>query len=201
MKTLLCLFSFILLSAQAHAENRFGVVAGVNLAKLSGNGAVSQSFGDKTGFIEGLTYQHGLGAGLYLETFLRYIQKGGMLDATTKTTLGYLNIPVYAKYKMNDGAFFKPFVFGGPSFGIKTDAKIGNVKGARSREQFKAFDFSVDAGLGFDLAMSESIELSLSGAYNLGLINAATGTREAALAGRAIKNQGINIFASATWKL
>jgi hypothetical protein len=201
VKTLLCsLLSLFLISAQAHAENRFGVVAGVNLAKLSGDRLDGQSFGDKTGFVEGLMYQHGLNDELYLETQVRFLEKGGILGGA-KTSLGYLNVPLYAKYKFTTGSGFRPFVFIGPAVGVKVSAKVGSVQRQNARNRFGAFDLSADAGLGVDYAVSETINLSLNGAYNFGLLDVASDAQSAAIGGTAIRTQGINIYASASWKL
>ena len=201
MKTLLCSFlSLFLLTAQAQAENRLGIVAGVNLAKFSGDGVEAQSFGDKTGFIEGLMYQHGLSDALYLETQVRFLEKGGMLGGA-KTSLGYVNVPLYAKYKFNTGSSFRPYVFAGPAVGVKVSAKVGTVEKQNARNRFGAIDLSGDAGVGVDFAVSESINLSLNGAYNYGFLDVASDAQRAALGGNALNTQGINVYASASWKL
>jgi len=194
--------SLFLFTAQAHAESRFGVVTGVNLAKFTSDsaGVPDQGHSAKTGFIEGLVYQRDVAPDLYLETQLRYLQKGGELG-TAKTTLGYLNIPVYAKYKKQVSSLLVPFVFAGPAFNVKTDAKVGTIEKQAARNRFSAFDLSVDAGLGVEFVASEGINISVSGAYSYGLTNVASDALQATLGGASLKNRGINLAASVLWKL
>lgn len=203
MKTLLSTFlGLVLLASQAQAESRFGVVAGVNLAKLASDSAFvpSQGHDAKTGFIEGLAYQTNLNDTLFIETQLRYLEKGGTLGQA-KATLGYLNLPIYVKYKHSLGGSLTPFVFAGPAGAVKVGAKVGTVEKQEARNRFNAFDLSVDAGLGAEWAASETINISLSGAYSYGLVNVASDRLDASLGGASLKTRGINIAASVLWKI
>ena len=191
MKTLLCsVLSLFLLVSQAHAENRYGVLAGVNLAKLHASTPAGSDTSDtSTGFLGGVFAQYGISEGFYFEPQLRYNQRGG-----GNVNLDYLQIPLYAKYKFMTGSAFMPVVFIGPNVGFKIGSGIEGVSGSEITKA-KTIDLSAEAGLGGEFALTDTMNLGVSAAYSLGLTNIV----DNAAADSSTKNRGIEIYAGLSW--
>jgi len=200
MKTLfLSVLSLLVVGTQAHAENRAGVLGGVNLAKFSGDNDSSDTH---TGLLAGVFYQAEVAPAFYIEPQLRFNRRGGDVTGTlagqtgsAQTGLSYLDLPVYAKYKFNAGSF-APFVFAGPNFGFKIGGTQkfvvnGNTISEADADGVKTFDLGLDFGLGGEVALTEGLNLSISGSYSLGLLDIVdAGT---------LKNRGIQVYAGLSW--
>lgn len=210
MKTLLCgTLSLFLLATQAHAENRAGVLAGINIGKLANKTNTTSTTSDsRVGILGGVFYQLGLADGFYFEPQLRYASRGGKGAATSSgvagisnTAINYLEIPLYAKYKYNAGGFM-PFVFAGPNVAFKIGSNVDftSNNGAISLTggkvtNVKAVDLAVDAGLGAEFALTDAMNLSVAGSYSLGLTN----MLDNAAAGTTTKHRGIQAYAALSW--
>ncbi|RYZ95601.1 MAG: PorT family protein, partial [Proteobacteria bacterium] len=135
------------------------------------------------------------------EPQLRFNQKGGSLGSGTNNdiVLSYLDIPLYAKYKFVNSSGLVPFVFAGPSIGIKVGAKVAGVSGSAVSDLFKTIDFTADLGVGGEYAINESMNVSLSGAYSLGFVDVTDGALSTQLNGATLKNRGFNLYAGLSW--
>jgi hypothetical protein len=186
MKILLCsLLSLFVVSTQAHAENRWGVLAGINSANVRISDGTNSASGDShTGLLAGVYGQFGLSEGFYFEPQLRYNGKGG-----GSATLSFLEIPLYAKYKIATGSQFVPVIFAGPALGYRFDATEGADAG------LKSFDIAFDLGVGGEVAVNDQMNVGLSLAYSIGLLN----QLETSIGDASVKNRGLNVYATASW--
>lgn len=164
-KILLAAVLFIATSATIQAQFlQIGVKAGVNFASQTGDAFPNQNI-DK----EGITSYHaGLVAELKLldkfsvQPELLYSTQGATykgVDQEIKKELGYLAIPVMAKFYLSDS--FSLEVGPQASFLLseKDDFDLYNAE---------TFDFAVNAGLGFKITKN----LFVQGRYSLGLTEA-----------------------------
>lgn len=177
----------------AQAENRVGLLAGIDINKLSGEVASS---GSKTGFMGGVFGQYDYNGNLFGEGQLRFIRKGGqsnVLGIETSSAATWLEIPVYAKYKVVTDPGFVPYAFAGPALAFKlgSSADLYNpATGTRTSGDgnFNSIDLGLDFGIGVEYPVYENYNASLSLAYNLGLLDVDGGTGSA-------QNRGFQIYA------
>lgn len=162
---LIALF-FLATTASIQAQLlQFGVKAGVNFANQTGDARLNGIAFDK----DGITSYH---AGLVAEIKLlnRFSVQPEVLYSTQgatyknavndfKNELGYLSIPVMAKFYLSDPFYIEV----GPQASFLLSQKNDfDVKDA------KTFDFALNAGLGFKVTKNFFIE----GRYGLGLTEA-----------------------------
>jgi opacity protein-like surface antigen len=164
-KILLAAVLFIATSATIQAQLlQIGVKAGVNFASQTGDAFPGQSF-DK----EGITSYHaGLVAEIKLldkfsvQPELLYSTQGATYKNAVdefKNELGYLSIPVMAKFYLTD------------SFSLEVGPQASfllNEKNDFDVENAETFDFAVNAGLGFKITKN----IFVQGRYSLGLTEA-----------------------------
>jgi opacity protein-like surface antigen len=176
------------------------VTDGVNTLDLSGD------IGDsRTGFAGG-----GFATAHFSDVFalrleLLYTQKGGTgpvnvmfngspagtADVTFKAD--YIEIPVLAVASLPTAGKTKVNVFGGPSIGFKTGAKVKVEFQGESDEQdnsdgMESTDFGFAAGAGLSFATSPRVHLVADGRYTFGLSKVFT-------SGEDIKNGGYAFMA------
>lgn len=164
-KILLAAVLFLAASASIQAQLvKFGVKAGVNFANQTGD-AFDASGIDK----EGITSYH---AGLVAEIKLldRFAIQPELLYSTQgatykyaaeefKNELGYLSIPVMAKFYLTD------------SFSLEVGPQASFLLSEKDNVDFEdaeTFEFGVNAGLGFKLTENFFVQ----GRYGLGLTDA-----------------------------
>lgn len=164
-KILLAAVLFLAASASIQAQLvKFGVKAGVNFANQTGD-AFDASGIDK----EGITSYH---AGLVAEIKLldRFAIQPELLYSTQgatykyaaeefKNELGYLSIPVMAKFYLTD------------SFSLEVGPQASFLLSEKDNVDFEdaeTFEFGVNAGLGFKLTENFFVQ----GRYGLGLTEA-----------------------------
>jgi hypothetical protein len=165
-----------LFTSAAHAENRIGVLAGIDVNKLSGEVA---STGSSTGFMGGVFGQYDYNGSLFGEVQLRYITKGGETSSPTteaSTSADWLELPIYAKYKFVTQSGFMPYVFAGPALAVKLGSSAEGLDrntGIRAEGDgdFNGFDLGLDFGVGAEYPIYGNFNLSLNAAYNLGLLD------------------------------
>ena len=162
----------------AHAQNKTwsaGPEAGLSLSKLAGD-LNNQDL--KSGFVSGghVTYSTRSNFGLTLKAL--YHQRGSQQDinnVTNKTSLNYLEVPLFARYFLTTSGKFRPNVFIGPSagflFGVKKKAGEGdyvNVS-AQERDNFFGVDLSLSAGFGLNYLIAKETRLLFDSRYVYGL--------------------------------
>jgi hypothetical protein len=104
---------------------RFGVIAGANLARFSGH-----MYGkplNRTGFAAGLMAALPVAPRFAIQPELMFTMKGahsdsGRISATDK--IGYIEVPVLARFEIPTRSSVKPFVYGGPGFAYRTSCTL-----------------------------------------------------------------------------
>lgn len=163
MKKVFLFIACSLTLAVASAQVKFGVKAGANFSNLTGKDAEDTKM--KIGYYGGGMVQIPVSAQFLVQPELIYSKQGwksDVEDEDAKANLGYVNIPVLAKFKTTSGFF----VEAGPQIGflVSAKAKVGDESGD-IKESFKATDFSMALGLGYELPAG----FGVSARYNLGL--------------------------------
>ena len=156
-------------------ERYYGLRLGMNVASTSSESNTFDT-NPRTGLVIGFAYGMQLSRNhpLWLEASLLYSEKGGKTHQDgDKVTyrLGYLQLPIVAKYGINldDDLFLQPFFGGYLSIGI-----TGKVKNYATRESesvfdnMKRFDGGLRAGCGLEYKM-----MYVEVGYDLGLANIA----------------------------
>lgn len=141
-----------------------GILAGVNLAKVSGSDVSGIS--NRTGFLGGLYVTFHIANGFGIEPEALYSMQGASgSDFTLK--LDYVQVPVLLRYDFPTHAPVHPFLMVGPSFGIKASCKVtnGSSSGSCADAEIspKSFDMGGTAGAGVALG-----KLSVGARYTMG---------------------------------
>ena len=193
-KSLLCsVLGLFLAFSSAHAENRYGVLAGLNFSKPRvSTDADSGSADTSTVFMPGLFAQWQIQDGLYFEPQLRYNKVSGTIGADI--SLSYLEIPLYAKYKFALGLPVVPVVFAGPTVGFRVGADVGGLSGGAVGDQFKSINVTADLGVGGEYALNEQLALGLSASYAFGLTELTDGLLAQQLNGTSFKSRGLQLY-------
>ena len=161
-------------------KTRFGIKAGVNLAKLRPSDFATNEpqTNFKSSFNAGALVNIPLGTGGFaVQPEAMYSRQGSKMKQTTtvgtvtttnsiEQDFGYINVPVMLQWK-SAGGFY---VEAGPQAGFLIAAQQegpGNNAETENKESFKPFDFSVGAGLGF----LSRIGLGIGARYNHGFRN------------------------------
>jgi opacity protein-like surface antigen len=142
-----------------------GIMAGVNLAKISGDDITSAD--NRTGFLAGLFMTFHLTNTFAIQPEVVYSQRGASdnsdpnFEATFK--MDYIDIPVLLRYDIPVVGPIRPFFVAGPSFGLQVKCAVG-VEG-------QGVDASVDCDqLGQDAEVQfENKTFDLSGVLGAGL--------------------------------
>jgi hypothetical protein len=159
-------------NVQAQGEIQFGVKAGVNFAKLTGD-AVEDADG-RTGFHIGGVVEIPVSEKFSVQPELVYSQQGLQskydFDGTSveeKLKLDYINIPVMAKFYVSDGFAIEA----GPQFGFKMNAKYEVEGGGESFEEDAENVSGFDLGIGAGVSYKMDTGLFFQARYMFGLSN------------------------------
>ena len=171
MKKIIVLLYALSMLLGTHAQIRFGVKGGVNLANVAISDASSYSIESRVGFFAGPTALIAIPVkGFELDASLLFDQRGvetetpdlsGGRTFWTTTTQHQITIPVNVRYNLTSGEGTRLFVFAGPQLGI-------NI-GKRENETdygtfvFNKTSFSINAGIG--ILFSQHFQVSAS--YNV----------------------------------
>jgi len=194
--TIFSLFLVLLLAFSATAQVNFGIKAGANMAKITGDGwddvedfveaSIDSKF--KMGFAFGLTAEMPLGEGGFaIQPEVLYVMKGGKgdmtiegYDITAEIKQDYVEIPVLFKYNLQTEGSVAPSFFAGPVVafnvaskvewdGIPAEAPEDEVPPDGDIENNKSVDFGVTFGGGVGMAVGETGKLTFDLRYTLGL--------------------------------
>ena len=175
-------------------ERYYGLRLGMNIASTSSE-SNEFSTNPRTGLVIGGVYGMQLSRNmpLWLEFGLEYSEKGGKTHlGGDKVTfrLGYLQLPIVAKYNINidDDLYLQPFFGGYFSLGI-----TGKVKNYGTRESENVFDTMdrFDGGLRLGCGLEYKMMYAEIG-YDLGLANITKDDFDAAHNRCLFINLGIN---------
>ena len=143
---------------------QLGIKAGINSSGFRGGDAKgSESIGD---FNAGFFLHLPVTKTFSIQPELQYSGQGAKGDEngiSVKTKLGYMNLPVLAKY-ISPGGFFAQT---GPQAGVllTAKAKAGNTAKVDVLDAFNKFDFSWVVGAGLHTKLNLDVDVR----YNLGL--------------------------------
>ena len=159
-------------------EVKFGVKGGVNFANLTGDvDDASMKVGFNVGGFAEIKVSDKFSVQpelLYSTQGAKEKESGSGYNAEYKLNLGYLNIPVMAKYYVAQGFSLEA----GPQIGFLVNAKSKfesttgglTVSGTEDvKDNFESIDFGVNFGAGFDF--TENVSAGVR--YNVGLSNIA----------------------------
>lgn len=138
----MAVFSITSINAQ---EATFGVKGGM----IAGNfaGSSSDGYGGKIGFLAGGVVEIPLGNEFFIQPELLFEFKGAK-SGNSKFNLGYISLPVVAKYYVIDGLS----VEAGPQFGFLVSAKEKYNGGSDNiSDELKTFDMGITFGAGYKL--------------------------------------------------
>lgn len=135
-----------------------------------------------------------------------YIEKGtkvsffdGIRQVDSDLRFSYLQIPLTVKAKISAQAF-SPYAFVGPNLGFLLSAKAESNLGGYQHESdltsdYRKTDIAIDAGLGFELPLTEFIILTADARYSFGLSNI-----DARKIG-AVRTRGVQLFIGTLFQL
>lgn len=140
----------------AQSNIKFGVKAGLNYANFSNTEIQTEAI---TNYHAGIIVEFGLFDNLAIQPELLYSTVGASYDTAVsdfKNELGYISIPVLAKFNLSDALFLEAGPQGSFLLSKKDEVNIN---------KYNTFDFSLNAGLGVNLTKN----LFVSARYNLGV--------------------------------
>lgn len=162
----------VLLSAgiYSQAQIKYGVKAGANFYKVTGDEDFEASRKTKVGLAGGAFVNFSLSETFSVQPELLYSQEGNKQkegDESANLKLNYINIPVLLQY--NASGFYGET---GPQVGFLTSAKIKYEMGGEEettdvKDAFKSINFSWAVGLGYRLSNG----LGIGARYNIGISN------------------------------
>jgi hypothetical protein len=164
----------------------FGIVGGLNLAKLTGDGATGVD--TRTAFYAGAAVTVPLGTNLFFQPQALYSLQGfkGTDSGVTGTfALDYVQIPVFLGLRVPmQGNGMRPYVMAGPYVGLKVGCKIkvsgGGISGSVNCDDpsvgldTKSTDFGLAFGAGVEVPMGGA-RLALGARFSMGLGDVADG--------------------------
>ncbi|HYO22086.1 MAG TPA: porin family protein [Flavisolibacter sp.] len=157
MKKIITTFVLIFSIAFANAQINYGVKGGAALTTLTGDG-----YKAKAGFYAGGYAQFSLKNSFSVQPEIYYATQGANWESDGKTALGYVNIPVLAKYTTSSGFYGES----GPQVGFMLSAH-DTYKGETEdvKQYLKTTDFSWAFGAGYQV----NPQIGINARYNLGL--------------------------------
>lgn len=147
-------------------KDHYGVKAGINFAELFGEDALPES-DRKVGYSVGGYAAFKLSKSMKLQCEALWSLQGETSEKKGRYDISYLNIPVLLKW--NEGDFYTEF---GAQLGFLTINTSESVPDEIRLENFETFDFSLSAGLGYQLME----DLSIGVRYTQGLTNIVAGS-------------------------
>jgi hypothetical protein len=143
-----------------------GILAGVNLAKLSGGDIADAS--NRTGFVGGLFVTLHFAGGFAIEPEALYTMQGSKFKDTDFTVkLDYISVPVLLRYDFKTPGVH-PYIFAGPTFSFKAKCQVtqdGDSADCSDDTEItpKSFDIGATGGAGVAFG-----KLSVSARYTAG---------------------------------
>ena len=169
MKKILFLSVFTAAAFIGQAQIKFGIKAGANFSKFSGDdakyGGASPKF--RTGFAGGGLVNIGLNEMFSVQPEVLYSMEGTMYKESGAKLIfknDYINVPVLLQYNNPSGVYAET----GPQIGFLMSAKMSDGDNSvDAKDGFKKINFSWGLGAGYKLSNG----LGIGARYNLGLAN------------------------------
>ncbi|HEY3403405.1 MAG TPA: porin family protein [Ohtaekwangia sp.] len=157
-------------NAQNNTRGTAGIKGGLNISNL-----YSDDVDDKDarlGFHGGFYGQLVSSEAFALQAELLYSTRGnevvsdGFIDQKTRFNLNYIDLPVLAVFKLGKAFEIHAGAYAGYLVGasIKTEGDLGDEFDELDRDNFKAFDYGLVGGVGFNFGSAQ-----VGARYNLGL--------------------------------
>lgn len=146
-------------------DAQYGIKAGINFAELIGEDAIPES-DRKVGYSFGVYASYKLTKELKLQPELIWSLQGEKSPNKGRYDISYLNVPIMLKW--TEGKFYSEL---GPQFGFLTINSSNAVPDDIRLTNFETLDFSINAGLGYELFE----DLIIGFRYNQGLTNIVDG--------------------------
>lgn len=134
-------------------EPQYGLKAGVNFAELWGEDALPES-DRKVGYSFGAYAAYKISKEWKIQPEVIWSLQGEKSKESGRYKISYVNIPMMLKWKSN--GFYAEF---GPQLGLLTINTAQSVPDSLRLENFETFDFSINAGIGFEVFEDWSIGL------------------------------------------
>lgn len=126
-------------------EAHYGLKAGVNFAELWGEDALPES-DRKVGYSFGVYTSYKLSKELKIQPEVIWSLQGEKSKASGRYKISYINIPIMLKWKSD--RFYTEL---GPQLGLLTINTAKSVPDELRLENFETFDFSFNAGFGYEV--------------------------------------------------
>lgn len=146
-------------------EAHYGLKAGVNFAELWGKDALPES-DRKVGHSFGVYASYKISKEWKIQPEMIWSLQGEKSKESGRYKISYINIPIMFKWKSE-----KFYTEVGPQLGLLTINTAKSVPDDLRLENFETFDFSVNAGLGYEVFEDWSIGVR----YIQGITNMVSG--------------------------
>lgn len=134
-------------------KEQYGLKAGINFAELWGEDALPQS-DRKVGYSFGIYGAFKISKEWKIQPEVIWSLQGENSKSSGRYKISYVNIPIMLKWKSNN--FYTEI---GPQLGLLTINTAQSVPEELRLKNFETFDFSVNAGLGYEVFEGWSIGL------------------------------------------
>ncbi len=134
----------------------YGVKAGLNFAELWGEHALPES-DRKVGYSIGVYGTYKISKNLKLQPEVIWSLQGENSEKSGRYKISYINIPLMLKWA--EGSFYYEL---GPQLGLLTISTTESVPEELKLKNFETFDFSLNAGFGYQVAEDWAIGLRYS---------------------------------------
>ena len=132
-------------------EAHYGLKAGINFAELWGKDALPES-DRKVGYSFGIYTSYKIAKEWKIQPEVIWSLQGENSKESGRYKISYINIPIMFKWKSKK--FYTEF---GPQLGLLTINTAKSVPDDLRIENFETFDFSLNAGLGYEIFEDWSI--------------------------------------------
>jgi hypothetical protein len=132
-------------------EAHYGLKAGINFAELWGKDALPES-DRKVGYSFGIYASYKIAKEWKIQPEVIWSLQGENSKESGRYKISYINIPIMFKWKSKK--FYAEF---GPQLGLLTINTAKSVPDDLRIENFETFDFSLNAGLGYEIFEDWSI--------------------------------------------
>jgi outer membrane protein with beta-barrel domain len=159
----------------AAAQTRFGLKAGVNFAKLTGDN-VDSEIGTRTGFLAGGFMEAPIADIVNFQLGAQYSQKGAESETVAgdaKLKLDYLEVPALLVVTVPGSGSTDIRLSLGPTLGflLKCEGEAAIGFSADCKDNVKKFDLGGLVGAGVSFGMGSGAALLVDGFYNFGFMS------------------------------